>query len=77
MDSKLTAEEIKEHEYTLHTGYNDVEYKDTYTRVGNLLEAQRHKIHEWGNENCPHIDIGIFSKAKKRECPLCWEELEG
>ncbi len=40
------------------------------------------QIKDWGNEKCPHWEKRIKNqilqerKLLKRECPICWEELD-
>lgn len=36
------------------------------------------QVIEWGEEDCPHHDERAAQRNydKKRECPLCWQELK-
>ena len=45
-----------------------------YHTLGDMVaKAQLAKVHDWGEERCPHRDRGI---TRKRECGQCWDSLK-
>jgi hypothetical protein len=65
----------------IEKGYTYIDVPDSALEAQDCLTLQQ--VYYWGNEACPHGTkelslVGYWGllPPRKRECPICWQELQ-
>ncbi len=87
MNWKLTEEDNKIAEQQIiekisdwavdHSNWGEWAYRTRLEQITKEVyaQAQAKKIHDWGNEGCPHSKER-YLRPKKHECHQCWQSLK-